>query len=308
MTVGTFLTRWLEDSARPTIKELTYDSYEVSIRVHINPHIGSVKLAKLSPAHVQGMYAAMERDGKSGHVRLLCHAVLRRALKQAVRWQLVPRNVCDAVDPPKAPKREIQPFTAAESQKLLIEARGERLEALYVLAIMGGFRQGELLALKWEDIDMVAGTVMVRRTLRIKRGRVIVTPPKSSKGKRLVEMPQMAMDVLQDHRKRMMAEGHAGCEWVFCNTVGTPIDKNNLVRRSYKPLLKRAGVPERRFHDLRHTHATLMLLQGEHPKVVQERMGHATIGMTLDTYSHVMPGMQRGAADRLGDLFSTAIA
>lgn len=308
LKVGEYLSRWLENSARPTVKELTYDSYEGAIRVHISRHIGGVKLAKLSPAHVQGMYSAMEQGGASGHVRLVSHAVLHRALNQAVRWQLVPRNVCDAVDPPKAPKREIQPFTAAESQKLLAEARGERFEALYVLAIMGGFRQGELLGLKWEDIDMEAGTVAVRRTLRVKHGRVIVTSPKSAKGRRLVEMPQMAMDALQDHRKRMMAEGHAGCEWVFCNTAGKAIDKNNLVRRSYKPLLKRAGVPMRRFHDLRHTHATLMLLQGEHPKVVQERMGHATIAMTLDTYSHVMPGMQRDAADRLGNLFSTAIA
>ena len=118
----------------------------------------------------------------------------------------------------------------------------------------------------------------------------------------------MAMDALLEHRKRMMAEGHAGCEWVFCNEAGNPIDKNNLVRRSYKPLLKRAEIPERRFHDLRHTHATLLLLQGEHPKVVQERLGHATISITLDTYSHVLPSMQKDAAARIGDLFSAESA
>ena len=132
---------------------------------------------------------------------------------------------------------------------------------------------------------------------------MIVTEPKSAKGRRLVEMPQMAMDALQEHRKRMLTEGHAGCPWVFCNEAGKPIDKNNLVRRSFKPLLKRAELPDIRFHDLRHTHATLLLLAGEHPKVVQERLGHATISITLDTYSHVMPSMQKDAATKIGNLF-----
>jgi len=308
LTVGEYLPRWLEDSARPTIKENTYDNYETMIRVHIAKHIGGVKLAKLSPAHVQGMYSVMERGGASGRVRLLCHAVLRRSLKQAVRWQLVIRNVCDAVDPPKVEKREIQPLTVEQSQKLLAEVRGDRMEAVYVLALTAGLRQGELLGLKWNDIDLQAGTVSVQRTLRLKAGRVIVTSPKSAKGRRLVELPSMTVDAIQDHRKRMLADGHAGCEWVFCNEAGNPVDKNNLVRRSFKPTLKRAELPPIRFHDLRHTHATLLLLQGEHPEVVQERLGHANIAMTLDIYSHVLPSMQRGAADRLGDMFRTESA
>ena len=171
LTVGEYLARWLDDSARPTIKESTYDNYETTIRVHLSPHIGGVKLAKLSPSHVQSMYSTMERNGASGRVRQLCHAVLRRAIKRAVRWQLVARNVCDAVDPPKAAKREIQPLNAEQSQSLLAEARVEWLEAIYVLAITGGFRQGELLGLRWDDIDLDGGAIMVRRTLRLKGGK-----------------------------------------------------------------------------------------------------------------------------------------
>jgi integrase len=307
-TVSQFLERWLNDSAKPTIRDTTYENYEIMIRVHINPQIGGVNLSKLTPAHVQGMYASMERGGASGRVRELSHAVLNRALKQAVKWGMIPRNVCQAVDRPKSTKKEIQPLTTEQARQLLTEAETDRLHAIYVLAVTTGMRQGELLALHWKNVDLEAGTVSVRHTLRFVRGEPVLSPPKSAKGRRLIDLPALAVTALWEHKRQMLSEGFAGVPWVFCNSVGNPIHRNNLVRRSFKPILKRAGLPNIRFHDLRHTAATLLLAEGVHPKIVQERLGHAQISITLDTYSHVLPTMQKEAAGKLDRLLQVESA
>jgi integrase len=306
--LAAYLDRWLEDAAKPTIRTTTYASYKWIVEKHINCRIGGVTLRNLSPVHIQGLYGEMIRDDVSARVRQLTHAVLRRALKQAVKWGMIQRNPCDAVDPPRVPKREIAPLDAAQVQKLIKAAKKDRLHALYVLAIATGLRQGELFALRWCDVDFVRRVVSVRFTLVETAGERFLAEPKSAKSRRQVDLPQFAVDALVDHRKRMLADGLASSEWIFCDTCGGQLRRSNVIRNSFKPILKRAKLRNIRFHDLRHTSATLLLAQGIHPKIVQERLGHSQISLTLDTYSHVLPTMQVEAAAKLDRLINSVRA
>ena len=301
LTVSAFLARWLQDAARPAVSPSTHQLYEGLIRLHINPRTGAVPLSRLTPVHVQGILGAMERDGASPRLRQMALGVLHRALGQAVRWGMVPRNVCDAVTRPRAPRQTMQALTSGQVVQLFETAKGDRLEALYILAVTTGLRQGELLGLQWEDVDLAGAALHVRHTLHELNGRLWIGEPKTRQARRRVELPVIAVVALQDHRERMLIEGHPG-GLVFCDTQGGPLRKSNLLRRSFLPLLRRAGLPTIRFHDLRHTAATLLLAQGVHPKIVQERLGHSQISLTLDTYSHVLPGMGREAASKLDAL------
>ncbi|HEV2357498.1 MAG TPA: site-specific integrase [bacterium] len=226
---------------------------------------------------------------------------LHHALDQAVRWGMIPRNVCDAVTRPGAPRPIMQVLTPTQVSALLEAAREDRLHALYVMAITTGLRQGELLGLQWDDVDLTGALLHVRHSLHEVNGRLSLGEPKTARAKRPVDLPRIAVAALREHRERMLAEGHPH-GWVFCDTEGGPVRRPNLLRRSFQPLLKKAGLPQIRFHDLRHTAATLLLLQGVHPKVVQERLGHSQISVTLDTYSHVLPSMGREAAAKLDAL------
>ena len=302
LTVATYMTRWLEDTARLTIRETTYASYEIIIRLHITPEIGHLRLNKLTPAHLQQLYARKLEELSPRTVQII-HAILHRALKQAHRWDMVQQNVAAAVDRPKAPKKETQFLTPEQVEQFWQVAEQDRLYALYVLAATTGMRQGELLGLQWPDIDLAQTTLSVKRTLINISGTPTTGEPKSTAGRRAITLPEIAVQALRDHRKRMLAEGLTASPWVFCDTKGGPIHKQNLVRRSFKPLLKEAELPDIRFHDLRHTAATLLLAKGVHPKVVQERLGHSSVNLTLDTYSHLMPALQRDAADKLDELF-----
>jgi integrase len=185
--------------------------------------------------------------------------------------------------------------------RLLAAAKDDRLEALYVLAVTTGLRQGELLGLQWEDVDFPGAALHVRHTLHELNGRLWIGEPKTKRACRQVDLPAIAVVALRGHRERMLIEDRSD-GLVFCDTQGGPLRKSNLLRRSFLPLLKRAGLPAIRFHDLRHTAATLLLAQGVHPKIVQERLGHSNIALTLDTYSHVLPGMGREAASKLDAL------
>ena len=307
LTVGTFLQRWLEDAAKPSVRRSTYHRYSDIVRRRIVPHIGGIPLSRLSPLHVQGMLSALEREGVSARGRQMVYDELHHALAQAVRWNMVPRNVCDAVTRPRAPRPTMQVLSPEEVKALLEAAREDRFQALYVLAVATGLREGELLGLQWDDIDLSGAILRVRRALHDLDGHLTLDEPKTAKSKRPVNLPEVAVTALRDHRQRMLAEGHPH-GFVFCDTEGGPVRRPNLLRRSFLPLLKRAGLPRIRFHDLRHTAATLLLLQGVHPKVVQERLGHSQISITLDTYSHVLPSMGREAAERLNAFFGTGAA
>ena len=227
----------------------------------------------------------------------IIHATLYKALKQAVKWTLLPRNVVDSVDPPRVPKVEIRPLIEEQVKKLLETAQGDKLEALYVLAITTGMRSGELLGPQLKDLDLPAGIVQVRRT--VFNGRIEV--PKTAKGNRSIKLTETSIRALREHERTS--------EWVFCTNAGTTISVHNLHNRSWKPLLVRAALPHNtRFHDLHHTCATLLLSKGVHPKIVQELLGHSSISITLDTYSHVLPNMQGEAVKAMDSLFENGSA
>jgi integrase len=226
----------------------------------------------------------------------LMHGILHKALEQAVKWRLVPRNVCKATTPPKPNPKEIHPLDAEQAKRILEAARGNRLEALYVLAVTAGLRIGELLGLMWEDVNLDTETLHVRRTRSQAKSGPTFTTPKNGKG-RSIRLTQRAVEAARSHKAAQNAERlKLGDLWednglVFCTTASRPLDFRNVATASFKPLLKRAGLPDIRFHDLRHTCATLLLSRGHHPKLVQELLGHASVAMTLDRYSHVLPGM-----------------
>jgi integrase len=295
--LSAYLARWLNDSVRGSVKPITHESYAMLVNKHIIPAFGNVRVANLTPAHLQGFYRSKLDAGLSPRTVQYLHVVLHRALKQALRWGLVPRNVAEAVDPPKVPKKDVTPLSPDQARVLLEAARRDRLEALYVLAIHTGMRQGELLALKWEDVDLDAGVLRVRGT-------------KTARSRRTVQLSQTALDALTRHLTRQLGEiDRAGNAWrenglVFATEIGTPLNRHNLTQRSFRPLLAKAGLPQIRFHDLRHTCATLLLSKGVHAKYVQELLGHSTIAITLDTYSHVLPQMGGSTADAMDDAFA----
>ncbi len=283
-------------SVKGSVKPSTYESYERVIRCHLKPGLGRRKLKALAPDHVQALYGRKLDGGLApGTVRLI-HAVLSRALDQAVRWGTLPRNVCKATTPPSPNSEEIRPLDAESAKRLLEAACGDRLEALYVLAVTAGLRIGELLGLKWEDLDGEAGVLRVRRTLSQAKTGPTFTAPKNGKG-RSIRLTRRAVEALKAHKAAQNAERlRVGDLWqdnglVFCTGGGKPLDFHNLRASSFRALLKRAGLPHMRFHDLRHTCATLLLSRGHHPKLVQELLGHASVALTLDRYSHVLPGM-----------------
>lgn len=312
ITVGEYLDGWLKDSVKGAVKETTYANYACVTRVHISPALGSVKLKSLTPAHVRGFYGEKARTHLSAATVRKMHVVLRKALAQAESDGLIPRNAADGVKTPRvsAPGEEIQPLTSEKSAAFLEAACGERLEALYLVAIHCGLREGELLALRWDDVDLEAAkpALLVRRTITCGedgRGWVVGATTKSGKGRR-VRLTQQATTALRDHRKRQLEERMrlAGV-WrdqglVFPNETGGLFNPSNLRNRSFKRIKAHSGIREDlRFHDLRHTCATLLLSRNVNVKVVSEMLGHASITITLNTYSHVLPDMQDTAADAM---------
>jgi len=290
LTVEGYLVEWLR-SVRGTVRERTWKRSEEVVRLHIVPALGKTRLDRLSALQLQALYRSKLGSGLSARTVRMVHTTAHKALKQAVRWSLIPRNVAEAVDPPRERATEIRPLDEGQVKGLLRAVRGERFEALYVLAVTTGMRSGELLGLRWEDVDLQAGTVQVRRT--VFNGRV--EAPKTAKARRNIKLNRASIAALCQHPRTG--------EWVFCNGVGGPLSVHNLHNRSWKPLLKKAGLPDMRFHDLRHTAATLLLTKGVHPKVVQEMLGHSSISITLDTYSHVLPNMQGEAVKAMESIF-----
>ena len=296
LTLSDYLDRWLADSVRDTVRQRTYERYEQVARVHIKPTLGRMKLAGLTPAHVRGLYREKLDAGLSARTVQYVHVTLHKALKDAVADGLIPRNVTEGIKAPRPKKKEINPLSPDQVRVFLEAVRGDRFEALYVLAVHAGLREGELLGLRWEDADLEAGTLQVRRTLSETRTGHVFEAPKNGKGRR-VKLTAGAVEALRRHRAAQNAERlKAGPLWednglLFPSQRGTTMMGTNLIRRHFKPALKRAGLPTVRLHDLRHTCATLLLGRGVHPKFVQELLGHATISITLDTYSHVLPGM-----------------
>jgi len=310
--VGPFLTRWLEDVHKRSIRPRTYERYEEIVRLHLVPGIGHHQLQKLLPQHLQAFYAQRLEEGLSTTTVISFHNLLHKALKTAVRWNLIARNPCDLVSPPRRKRFEIRPLSLPQIHQLLAAARGHRQEALFILALSTGMRRGELLGLKWQDLDLEQGTLQVRRILtRIPSklpGRGFEeAEPKTDKGRRRITLAPFATEALKQHRLRQReAKLKAGPGWqdhdyVFCTSIGTHLNPTRDVLDVLKSLLGKAGLPSIRFHDLRHSCATMLLGMEVHPKIVQEILGHSQISMTLDIYSHVLPTMQEEAMSRINE-------
>ena len=312
LALAEYLERWLEDSVKGSVWHTTYRDYRGHVRNHIAPEIGRVKLAKLTPAHVQALYRKKTDSGLAPRTVNYIHATLHKALEQAVKWRLISYNVSDAAVKPRQERRETVALTLDQVYVFLDAAReaGDRFEALYVTAVFTGMRPGELLALRWADLvlDGPEPEARVRRSLsKDDHGHRVFKRTKTEKGRSVSLMPEV-VEALRAHRRRQTEERllYSGLwkdqDLVFPNKTGSPMDWDNITARNYKPLREKAGLPETtRFYDLRHTFATLMLEQGENPKVVQEILGHSQITHTMDTYSHVTPNMQRAAFGRLGE-------
>jgi integrase len=309
LSFGEFLLRWLSDSVKGSTRERTYDKHESVVRVHLLPALGSVKLKKLTAAHLQGLYHQRFDQGLSGQTVKGIHATANRALGQAVRWRLIPYNPAKDTDRPRVESKEVETLSREEVGALFEAARDNRLEALFVVAVLSGLRIGELLGLKWEDVDLRARTLRVRRQLIRARSGIAFAPPKRNASKRAVEVGERALDALRRHRRVQLEEKlRAGSLWqendlVFTTKEGKPLEPATATQRYLHPVLERAGVKRVGFHALRHTFATLHLLNGEHVKVVQEALGHSTIAETMNRYSPVLPSMQAEAAKRLDALF-----
>jgi integrase len=309
-TVAQFLEDWLENSQKLSVRPRTYERYSQIVRLHIIPVLGRHKLQTLSAQHVQAFYTQKVNEGLAASTVGVFHNVLHKAMDTAVKWNLIPRNICDLVSPPHAATFEIKPLTIEQSHQLLAAAHGHRLEALFVLALATGMRRGELLGLKWQDINFSTGTLQIRRILTrvpsMMPGKGYVeAEPKTQKSRRSVVVASFALEALKLHRLHQLeAKVKAGALWqehdyVFCTSLGTHLNPNKDALEELKKLLKKAGLPDIRFHDLRHSAATLLLGEGVHPKVVQELLGHSDISMTMDVYSHVLPSMQQDAISRL---------
>lgn len=307
-TVRTFLASWLA-SGEGNLRPATLEKYSRDIANHVLPSLGSVPLARLGPQHLQHRYSEMLRVGLSPTTVRHVHAVVHRALFQAVRWGLLSRNVADLVTPPRFRAGPWRVLTPADAGLLIEVAAGDRLEAVYVLACTSGMRRGEILALRWRDVDLARGTLAVTGSLQRTKGGLAIAEPKTARSRRLVALTDLAVAALARRQEIQTAEAErVGGLWknldlVFTSAVGGPIEPGNLLRRSFWPLLDRAGLPHIRFHDLRHTAATLMLSRGVHPKVASELLGHSTVGITLDLYSHVSESMQRDAARAMDEVF-----
>ena len=307
---GDYLARWLEDTVRNSVRPKTFESYELNVR-RLQPLIGSVRLGSLSPAHVQSAYGALLRRGLSARSVHHAHAVLHGALKQAVLWNLIPRNPTDAASRPRPARTEMKTLNEQQVRQLFESSDEDRFHALWVVLATTGIRLGEALGLKWDDVDLDSGRLAVRRCLQRQRGKGLVfVEPKTSRSRRTIHLAPGTVSALTRHKKAVQAQERlrAGEVWqeyglVFATEIGRPLEGGHVNERFHRAIAT-AGVPDLRVHDLRHTAATLLLTRGVHPKIVQEMLGHSTITLTLDTYSHVAPALHGEVAVKMEALFS----
>jgi integrase len=316
-TLGEFLERWLKDYVWPDLGPRTAEGYETIVRRHLIPKLGRILLIQLKPEHIQKYYSdclSVGRcDGKGGLNPLTVrhhHMALHRALQIAVKWGIINNNPADAIDPPRFQRPEIRVMSEDDIKTFLEAARLTPYYALFYLALFTGMRRSELLALRWSDVDLPLGQISVSRSIHHLRDRSFVfRAPKTAKGRRTIALPPSAALVLKEHKEKqgdlqlVLGTLPQESDLVFSQPDGAAL-LPDTISHVWSKLAKRVGLEGTRLHDARHTHASLMLKQGIHPKIVQERLGHASIQTTLDTYSHVAPGLQEAAAARFDEAFT----
>lgn len=311
LTLAQFLLRWLDDYAKPKVTAKTLERYEEIVRLQIVPRLGHIVLTKLQPLQIQKLYADMLKDGRkdgrgglSARTVLHHHRVLREALQQAVRWLLLSRNPADAVQPPRPERREIGALDRQQAADLIEAVKPTRLHLPVLLAIATGVRRGEVLALRWKDVDLRAGVVTIRQSLEQTKDGIRFKSPKTKRSARSIQLPAFAVAALKQHRSEQAAqrlrlgEAYQDLGLILTRPDGRPWNPGSF-SAGFIDFARRHGFEGLTYHRLRHTHATLLLGLNVHPKIVSERLGHSQIGLTMDTYSHVMPNMQREAAEML---------
>jgi integrase len=289
LTVGEHLDHWLHSSSKTAVHESTWNSYERVVRLHLKPHIGGIKLAHLRPSHLETLFADLTKAGVSKGNAKKVSEVLSTALQHAVRFGLIPSNPITPVPKPRPDETPILIFSPEEISRIRAAAAGHRLEALVVLAIASGAREGELLALGREHLFLDAGQVRFERSLAPVKGGWVIKEPKSKRGRRTIDLPAFAMAAMRERCKQMLAEGNAAAPVLFCTKTGQFISKSSYIRQVWRPLLKRAGVPYRKFHALRHTHVSELLAAGVPITAVARRIGDRP-DVILKTYAHAIPG------------------
>ena len=314
-TLAEYLERWLKDYAWPNLAPRTAEGYQYIVRSHLIPSLGQVPLTQLKPEHLQRLYSeklsAGRFDGKGGLSKRsvqYIHVTLHKALKNAVKLGMIGRNPADAVEPPRPQHHEMQTMNESDIHIFLELAKSTPYYALFYLALFTGMRRSELLALRWCDVDLLLCQLSVTRTIhQLHNGDIIFQQTKTDKSRRMVSLSPSTTIVLREHRelhekmRQSLGLTLTNEDLVFCQIDGKPLLPDSITH-AWMKLARRTGMKGIRLHDARHTHASLMLKQGIHPKIVQERLGHSSIQITLDTYSHVSPGLQQAAANRFDDI------
>lgn len=310
-TVAQFLTRWLNDVVALKVRPRTLELYRDIVRLHLIPSLGRIQLAKLSPQDVQAMIGRLLADGRSPRTITLIRSCLNTALKVAVAWGLTPRNAVDATVAPRITEAAGRAMTIEEIKRFLLAIRGDRLEVLYLTALTLGLRRGEVLGLRWQDIDFTAQTLRIESTIIQERsGRLARSLPKTAQGRRVLPLPGFLADALAlHHDTQARARALAGAAWqehgvVFTTSKGTPIHPRDALAFFHRALTK-AGLPTMRFHDLRHSCASLLAALNVHPRIAMEILGHANIAITQNLYTHVFDESKREVAILLNDLITS---
>lgn len=317
-TLAQYLERWLRDEASQRLRPRTLRRYTELIRLHVIPSIGNVRLDKVGRPHLLRLYREAGEKGLCPATVHYIHRVLHVAFRDAIRGDHIARNPCDLVDPPPKEDPDVVPFTKDEAAAVLRAAQGHRLYALLLMALLTGMRQGEILGLQWEDLDLdpekAQGLAQIRRSLGYLTGRgFIFGPPKTAKSRRRVSLSPSVVSALVVHRERQNEErAAAGAAWrehglVFCSRNGSPIHHSNLYHRLFQPIVKELGIVGKNFHGLRHTCATLMYARGDELKTISDLLGHSSVRITADLYAHPVIEVQRQAVQGLDEMVMGAL-
>lgn len=309
ITLKEYLIYWMDNYASTNVAPSTLKRYKISIS-DINSYLGGTLLSKLKPINIQNLYTKLlEEKQQSKSTILKTHRTLSIALKHAVNWQLINSNPCNNVQPPRPDKIDMKVWDVKAANKFLVTIKNDVIYLPVLIALQTGLREGELCALKWENVDLTSKTLSVKYTLQKINEKLSLKEPKTKKSKRTIALMDSTINILKEYKKQQalykltLGEEYYNENYVCAWNDGRPFDPLYLSKK-FPKLIEKYNFPYIRFHDLRHTHATMLLQQGVNPKIVSERLGHSTISITLDTYSHVLPNMQKEAAEKLNELFS----
>ncbi|HEV7376820.1 MAG TPA: tyrosine-type recombinase/integrase [Pyrinomonadaceae bacterium] len=317
MSLNAYLDKWLDTAARPRLSERGFVAYGILLNLYVRPVLGDKIMSEVRAQDIQSLYAKMQERGLAASTIRHAHTPLSSAFKQAIKWRIVAQDPTALVELPRIRQKEMRAFSPIEAMHFLTSAAQDRWAVLFALALTTGMRPEEYFGLQWKDIDLASGVITVQRSLvwrSNKSGDWYFGELKTTRSRRSIPLPASLVRSLVEHKRHQAEQrlkvgpAYQNLDLVFASTTGTPLIRLDITRRHFKPILKRAGLSESfRLYDLRHSCATLLLAANEHPKVVSERLGHASVTLTLDTYSHVLPTMQQAASDKLENMLFSKV-